>query len=54
MENIFFAWTGPNADWLIGIGYEPDNVVTDLQTNEESEVSILTLGFLFFRIDILI
>jgi hypothetical protein len=54
MENIFFGWTLPNDDWLVGIEYAPENIVTDLETNDETQVAVLSIGLLFFRIDILI
>lgn len=52
MDNIFFAWTSPRQDWLIGLQNEPDNKVTDGWTGEESTCDIISIGFLFFRIDI--
>jgi hypothetical protein len=54
MENIFFSWTAPHEEWILGIEHSPDNIVTDLSTGVEKEFRVITIGLLFFRFDILI
>jgi hypothetical protein len=56
---LIYMWTLPHDDWLLGIEYAPDNigVKEPLEEGEEPEVnqySIVSVGFLIIRFDILI
>jgi hypothetical protein len=53
MRNIFFSWTFPDDAWLFGIEFAPDNIITDLDSGEETYYSVLSIGLLIFRIEIL-
>jgi len=51
---LLYAFTLPHEDWLLGLDYAPDNVTMNLDTGEEKHCSIISIGLLFIRIDILI
>jgi len=51
---LLYMFTLPDDDWLVGIEYAPDNSSINLDTGEETLCSIISIGFLLIRIDILI
>jgi len=51
---LIYGWTLPDDDWLLGIEFAPDNSSIDLDTGEETICSVVSIGFLIIRFDILI
>lgn len=54
LENIYIDWCGPYVGVLLGFEYEPLIIVKNEDTGEILNFKIFSLGFLLFRIDLLI
>jgi len=50
-NGLYFSWTMPSQEWLLGITYSPTATVENMDTNEVNEFQIFSIGFLLCRID---
>ena len=54
VENVYIDWCTPSVGFLLGFEYEPLIIVEDELTKQPLAFKMYSLGFLIFRVDLLI